>query len=44
MSGHIIVHSQYNDSVHYYVNYASAGIINKTNDGSSYVLTKCIQI
>ena len=30
--------AQYNDSVHHYVNFNSTGIINKTNDGNSYVL------
>jgi len=30
--------AQFNDSVHYYANYTSTGTINKTNDGSSYVL------
>jgi len=31
--------AQFNDSTHYYVNYSSAGIINKTNEVKSYVLT-----
>src|SRR3954466_10744807 len=30
--------SQFNDSTHYYINYASTGVINKTNTGKSYVL------
>jgi uncharacterized protein DUF481 len=30
--------AQFNDSVTHYVNYTSAGVINKTNDGDSYVL------
>jgi hypothetical protein len=30
-------YSQFNDTVNYYVNFAATGIINKTNDGSSYV-------
>jgi len=30
--------SQFNDSVQYYIYYSSAGVINKTNDGKSYVL------
>jgi len=35
----IAVKAQFNDSTHYYVSYAATGIINQTNDGSSYVLT-----
>ncbi|GGH83026.1 hypothetical protein GCM10011379_57800 [Filimonas zeae] len=31
--------AQFTDSTHYYVSYAATGIINQTNDGSSYVLT-----
>ena len=31
-------YSQFNDSVHHQIFYASSGVINKTNDGSSYVL------
>lgn len=30
--------AQFNDTVNYYVNYTSTGIVNKTNDGRSYVL------
>lgn len=30
--------AQFNDSIHYYANYTSTGTINKTNEGSSYVL------
>lgn len=30
--------AQFNDSIHYYINYSSTGIINQTNDGNSYVL------
>jgi hypothetical protein len=30
--------SQFNDTTHYYINYASTGSINKTNDGTSYLL------
>lgn len=33
-----IASGQFNDTTNYYVNYASTGIINKTNEGSSYVL------
>jgi hypothetical protein len=29
---------QFNDTVNYYVNYTSTGLVNKTNDGRSYVL------
>ena len=39
----VIVHSQFNDSVFHYINYASTGIINKTNDGDSYVLTNALR-
>ena len=31
-------YSQFNDSITKYISYASTGVINKTNDGSSYVL------
>jgi hypothetical protein len=30
--------AQFNDSVNYYVNYTSTGVISKTNDGNSYIL------
>ncbi|HKG67308.1 MAG TPA: hypothetical protein VKA92_00450, partial [Segetibacter sp.] len=39
MFSSIITHSQFNDSIHHYLNFASTGIINKTNNGNSYVLT-----
>jgi hypothetical protein len=35
----VIALAQFNDSVHHYINYAATGIINKTNDVKSYVLT-----
>lgn len=35
----VTAHAQFNDSVFHYINYASTGIINKTNDGNSYLLT-----
>jgi len=35
--------AQFSDSVHHYVNYASTGIINRTNDVSSYVLTNAFK-
>jgi Protein of unknown function, DUF481 len=35
--------AQFNDSTSYYANYASAGVINKTNDGSSYVLNNALR-
>lgn len=35
----VITYSQFNDSTHHYVNFSSTGIINKTNNGNSYVLT-----
>jgi hypothetical protein len=33
------VQAQFNDSIFHFVNFASTGIINKTNNGTSYVLT-----
>lgn len=30
--------AQFNDTINYYVNYTSTGVINETNEGSSYVL------
>lgn len=30
--------AQFNDTVNYYINFASTGNINKTNDGTSYLL------
>lgn len=35
--------SQFNDSTHYYINYSSAGIVNKTNQVKSYVLTNYLK-
>ncbi|MBT1708990.1 DUF481 domain-containing protein [Fulvivirgaceae bacterium PWU5] len=35
--------SQYNDSTHHSVNYVSTGTINKTNEGSSYVLNNALR-
>ncbi|WP_207492644.1 DUF481 domain-containing protein [Aridibaculum aurantiacum] len=32
-------HAQFSDSVHYFTSFASTGINNRTNDGTSYVLT-----
>lgn len=37
------VYSQFNDSVHHYVNFTSSGIINKTNNSSSYVLNNALR-
>lgn len=34
---------QYNDSTHQYINYVSTGTINKTNEGSSYVLNNALR-
>jgi len=39
MFSSVITYSQFSDSIHHYVNFASTGIINKTNNGNSYVLT-----
>ncbi len=35
--------AQFNDSTHYHASYASAGSINKTNDGSSYLLNNAFK-
>jgi hypothetical protein len=35
--------AQFNDSTHHYVNYVSTGTINKTNEGSSYVLNNALR-
>jgi hypothetical protein len=37
------VYAQFNDSVHHYVNFTSSGIINKTNNSSSYVLNNALR-
>jgi len=36
-------YSKFNDSVHYHVYYGSTGIINKTNDGNSFVLNNALR-
>ncbi len=36
-------HSQFNDSMFYHISYSSTGIINKTNDVSSYVLANAFK-
>jgi hypothetical protein len=33
-----VSYSQFNDTTFYQVNFTAAGIINKTNEGTSYVL------
>jgi len=38
MLGTIDSYAQFNDTVNYYINFASTGNINKTNDGTSYLL------
>ncbi len=35
--------AQFNDSTHYHTSYASTGAINKTNDGSSYLLNNAFK-
>src|SRR5690349_17925235 len=35
-------YAQFSDTVHYYLRYSSTGIINHTNDASSYVLTNSL--
>ena len=37
------LYSQFNDTVHHYVNFTSSGIINKTNNSSSYVLNNALR-
>ncbi len=34
--------SQFNDSIYYHLRFASNGVINKTNDGNSYVLSNSL--
>jgi hypothetical protein len=38
-----VAFAQFNDSINYYVNHTSTGIINKTNDGSSYVFNNALK-
>lgn len=35
----LLTYSQFNASIHHYVNFSSTGVLNKTNNGNSYVLT-----
>lgn len=42
LAGHVSF-AQFNDSTNHYINYASTGIINKTNDGNSYVLNNSVK-
>ncbi len=35
--------AQFNDSVHYYIYYGSTGVLNKTNDGNSFVLNNTLR-
>jgi hypothetical protein len=37
------VFGQFNDTTNYYINYASTGIVNKTNEGNSYILNNNIR-
>ena len=39
----LVAAAQFSDSVHHYIGYATTGVINKTNDGSSYVLTNSLK-
>ena len=39
----VISFSQFNDSVHHYINYTSAGVINTTNNSKSYVLNNALR-
>ena len=38
-----ILFGQFNDSINYYLQHASTGIINKTNEGSSYVFNNALK-
>ena len=35
--------AQFNDTINYYTNYTSTGVINKTNEGNSYVLNNSVR-
>jgi hypothetical protein len=37
------IFAQFNDSTNYYTNYTGTGIINKTNDGNSYLLNNSLR-
>lgn len=41
--GSLPAFSQFNDTTHHYLNYVSTGTINKTNEGSSYVLNNALR-
>jgi hypothetical protein len=36
-------YGQFNDTIHYYTNFNSTGVVNRTNDGSSYVFNNGIK-
>jgi hypothetical protein len=36
-------YAQFSDTVHYYLNYASTGTINKVNEGTSYILNNSLR-
>ena len=40
---HNLCMAQFSDTTNYFINYASTGTINKTNDGSSYVLNNAFR-
>lgn len=40
----LITEAQFSDSVNHHVSYAATGIINRTNDGSSYVITNALRL
>ena len=39
----LFAYSQFSDSVHHYINFGSTGVINRTNNNSSYVLTNALR-
>ncbi len=39
----LIAAAQFSDSIHHYISYATTGVLNKTNDASSYVITNSLK-
>lgn len=44
LTGYQTALAQFNDTINYYLNYSSTGIINKTNEGDSYVLNNTLRL
>ena len=38
------VFAQFNDSTHYHLQYAATGVLNKTNDATSYLITNTLRV